>query len=92
MTADPVDQKTFDTVAQFSHFGWGALVVFAPRALFAGHAYLYAAGLWVLYSAVKEFLWDAAHETPAVRGSSLKDFLFAVGGSAAALLALLIAR
>ncbi len=90
MTTDPVDQKTFDTVAQISHCGWSALIVFAPKAMVAGHAYLYFAGAWVVYCAVKEFWWDAKRETPAVRGSSLKDFLFAAGGSAAALLALLI--
>jgi hypothetical protein len=85
-----VDQKTFDTVAQLSHVGWGVFFVFAPKVLFAGKTYLYIMGLWIVYAAIKEFWYDNKYETPVVRGSSLKDFLFQAGSSVVAFLLLVL--
>lgn len=72
-----IPASTFDTVAQLSHFGWGALIVTAPLAAGMPLRNL----LWVLagflaLTAWKEFWFDFHHETPDVRGSSLKDFVF----------------
>jgi hypothetical protein len=89
--AKGIDPKTFDQVAQLSHFGWGLAIVTLPRALFhQSAAYIWFAGAWIAYCAVKEFWYDRVKETTAVRGSSLEDFLVAVAGALVAVVAILV--
>jgi hypothetical protein len=91
--AAPVDGKTFNEVAQLSHFGWGALAALAPSAI-VGHVNFWSYAIWfgwLVYAAVKEFYCDERYETPAVRGSSLEDFLVQAGGLACGVVALWIA-
>lgn len=77
-----IEPKEFDKVAQLSHFAWGAMVVFL--AAIAGHPIpslpFYVGGLWIVYSAVKEFWYDEKYETPIVRGNSMLDFVVASAG------------
>ena len=88
-----VSQKSFDFVSQLSHFGWGLALPSLTRALFqASPAYLWVAGTWVVYAALKEGLYDAVDEIPNERGSSLKDFLFQAFGAAVAVGAIWICK
>lgn len=75
-----VDDKTFDHVAQLSHFGWGIAVVLAGALWGFG---LPAIIVWVSYAAAKEFIYDRWIEPPDIQGSNLKDFLFQFLGAAA---------
>ena len=80
-----VDEKEFDFVAQLSHLGWGIAVVLLADKLF--HRAASMAILWIIYAAIKEFYWDYKYETPEVRGSSAKDYLFQVLGALIGILA-----
>lgn len=86
----PVDNSTFNRVAQVSHFGWGLALVFGARVLLHDGDYWIVAALWTCYAAVKEFFWDVRFESEAIRGSSLEDFLFQVAGAGAAICAILL--
>jgi hypothetical protein len=78
-----IDPKTFDRVAQISHVLGGLLVILGPKALWPNVKLLWVPCivLWMIYAALKEFVWDEYHESPEVRGSSKKDFAFQVGGA-----------
>jgi hypothetical protein len=72
-----IDPKTFNRVSQLSHFGWGAMILFAAGTLRASVLTLFAiAFVCGIAAAVKEFWYDEHYETPEVRGSSLEDFVF----------------
>ena len=80
---DDISYKTFNAVSQVGHFTAGCLAVFAPVAL--THRLLWGAvgaGLIVIFAGIKEGWWDRRFETPAVRGSSLEDFVFYLAGAA----------
>jgi hypothetical protein len=81
-----VSDSEFDFVAQVSHFGWGMLSVALPTALAGPVVGLLGGGVYVLYAAVKEFWYDERYESPAVRGSSSRDFLVQLIGVATAVL------
>ena len=74
--------KTFNTVSQLSHFGWGCMVMFGTE--FFGKKLLIdiiAFLVWVTYSAIKEFIFDQNDEVPVIRGSNLLDFTVQAGSS-----------
>jgi hypothetical protein len=91
---DVIDPKIFDRVAQFSHVGWGLAIIFGVRALTkrTSRLYLWAVVVWTTVAAFSEFYWDARYQTPAVRGSDTKDFLFMVGGAVVAVLLIWLSR
>lgn len=83
--------KTLDTVAQLSHSAWGALVWLVPFYRLGGVVWAVVfAAVWAACCAWKEFVYDESDEIPEVRGSSLKDFLFAMLGTAAAAVVTLV--
>jgi hypothetical protein len=75
-----VSAVEFNLVAQLSHFGWGALAVALPSAVWSPVAGTLCGAVFVAYAAVKEFWYDYEYEEPEVRGSSLQDFLFQLAG------------
>jgi hypothetical protein len=87
-----IDPKEFNFVSQISHFVGGMCVVFGTACLIPGYAYLFFASLWVVYAGIKEFWYDYHYESTEVRGSSLEDFLYQVGGAGLAILLLLAFR
>jgi len=72
-----IDDKEFNLVSQSAHAFSGAFIGLLGMVL---HQWWIPAG-FVVYSAVKEFWYDAKYETPEVRGSSLEDFLVSTGGA-----------
>lgn len=89
-----VSQTEFNSVAQLSHFGWGLGLVALAKAMspVGSSIFLAVAALWILYSYVKEFVYDDAYETVAVRGSSKEDFWVAVAGSVVGIGLILLSR
>lgn len=81
-----INPKTFNTVAQLSHFAWGALVITWAGLLFP--RYLYE--IWLvgeLLAAIKEFWYDQHYEDVETRGSNLLDFSMYSAGAFTAYLA-----
>jgi hypothetical protein len=78
-----IPPATFDTVAQISHVECGLLVTIISS---HWHVQGWFFAALVVYTAIKEFWWDPNHEAPDVRGNSLKDFLFQIGGGVAGLI------
>ena len=70
---DQIDPKTFDRVAQSAHFFSGVCFGFFPS--YFGIGLWPTIFFWLVCFAMKEFWYDEKYEPPAVRGSSLKDFL-----------------
>ena len=82
---------SFNTVSQFSHVGWGYLLVTAPT-LLLHHAVWWSAGPVLLLSGAKEY-WDChGGETPVVAGDSWEDFFFWCVGVGLAVVTLTMAR
>jgi len=85
-----ITDKQFDTLAQINHVLAGLLVPTLAVAYCPVHNVpFYMAGAFALYAAVKEFWYDQNYETPEVRGSNLRDFLFYLLGDALAIVAYL---
>jgi hypothetical protein len=78
-----IDDKTFNQVSQFAHFGCAAALVLAGAAF--GHVWIAAIAMLV-WAVMKEFWYDEKYETPEVRGSGLEDFLFYAIGIVTAVL------
>jgi hypothetical protein len=74
-----VARATFDTISQSAHFFSGATVGLAG--LHFGHEYLFGS-IFLFVIATKEAIFDPLIESPDVRGSGLRDFVFTLFGVA----------
>jgi len=87
MNFDPSQESE----VQGLHTALGALFVLLPIALGMKHPHLFYGSpriigslLGVVFAGLKEFIWDQEMESPAVRGSNLRDFSFYIVGITAA--------
>lgn len=88
-----IDVKTFNRVAQLSHFAWGAMILFAAGTFHASVLILFIiAFVCAVTAAVKEFWYDEKYETPDERGSSREDFAFYFLGISVGLLGAILAN
>lgn len=68
-------ELTSDSIAQWGHVGWGALLTLAPAVIFHKSVLYFAAAVIVL-AAIKEW-WDShGLESPALAGNSWEDWAF----------------
>ena len=84
--ADP----SLNTVSQFAHFGVAYSITLSLLIIFGFSMLWWFLPVAIGLAAWKEFWYDYRYETPDVRGSSLEDFLFYVGGVGAAVVFLWI--
>lgn len=78
--ADP----SLNEVSQFAHFGIAYAITLSLLVLLGFHMLWWYLPVAIGLAAWKEFWYDYHYETPAVRGSSLEDFLFymiGIGGA-----------
>ena len=81
-----IENSEFNQVAQLSHFGGAAAIIYGSIVLFGGISAMWPAFfILLIISGVKEFWYDYHYETTDVRGSSLEDFLFYMAGAAFAI-------
>jgi hypothetical protein len=84
----PALNPSFNAVSQFSHVGWGFLLVIA--AVLGFHAPpLWAASVVVVLAGAKEAYDCNGGETPVIAGDSWEDFFFWCLGVGLALVTLL---
>lgn len=78
-----ITQTEYNTVCQYAHMLFGAIVVIAWAYLFGAHYVLWAALAFCVYAAGKEFWYDVKYESPDVSGGldgSVQDFCFYIVG------------
>ena len=75
-----VNGKTFDLVSHSAHVFSGISLGFFPAHF--GLSLWIVVPFWLAVFAAKEFWYDYRYEIAAVRGSSVKDFLFQILGLA----------
>jgi len=83
MTGAELIPLSSDTLAQFAHVGWGAMLVFIIT-LLSKRLWL-AVALVAGFATGKEFIYDYIWEDAVTRGSSPKDWAFWIVGVAVAL-------
>lgn len=71
-----IDQKTFNFVAQMSHWLGGAWLTLVPVYFWGKDSLYYSIPIIVSIAAFKEFYIDYHYENEETRGSSMEDFLF----------------
>lgn len=91
-SADDIDPKFFNMVAQIAHFGamYTVTNIFSVVSARLFHhpwsGMIIGLAGCISYATWHEFFWDPTHENAATRGSDLEDFIFLVLGSIVAAL------
>ena len=79
-----IDPEFFNFVSQIAHFFTTYAIVLTFSKFWHWNRVAVAAPLCVVYAALHEFWYDPRYENPVTRGCDVEDFIFLVGGVAAA--------